>query len=37
MAFADANKGTYKDLDQEVSDHLHQIFKIQMGISELQR
>jgi len=37
MAFADANKGTYKDLDQEVSDHLHQIFKLQMGISELQR
>ena len=36
MAFSDSQKSDYGQLDQEVSDQLHQTFKLQMGISELQ-
>ena len=36
MAFSDSQKSDYGQLDQEVSDQLHQIFKLQMGILELQ-
>lgn len=37
MAFSDASKSTYNDLDQQVSDQIHHTFKMQMGINELQR
>jgi len=36
MAFSDSQKSDCGQLDQEVSDQLHQTFKLQMGISELQ-
>ena len=36
MAFSDMQKSDYPQLDQEVADLLHQTFKLQMGITELQ-
>lgn len=36
VAFSDASKSNFNDLDHEIQDHLHQIFKVQLGIGKLQ-